>query len=225
MTNAVYLTTTEPYSGKSIIALGLMNLLASKTEKLAYFKPVINSVAEKDSHLDTISNHFKLNIPYKDMYVFTRNEVVKYINSGNEAYVIDTIIDRFKRLQEQFDFIVVEGTDFLGGNTNIEFDGNISIAKNLGIPAVVIVNGQEKSVQEIVDSAVTTARSFLDEGVQLLTVIANKIDSENEEEIKQNLKAVLPAGLIVTAIPINKNLGNPTMKEIFESVGGKVLVR
>jgi hypothetical protein len=28
MTNAIYLTTTEPYSGKSIIAIGLMNLLS-----------------------------------------------------------------------------------------------------------------------------------------------------------------------------------------------------
>ena len=75
MTNAIYLTTTEPYSGKSIIALGLVNLLASKTEKIGYFKPVISEGAEKDRHLDTISSHFNLNIPYQDMYAFTRNEV------------------------------------------------------------------------------------------------------------------------------------------------------
>ena len=43
MTNAIYLTTTEPYSGKSIIALGVVNLLAGKTEKIAYFKPIISS--------------------------------------------------------------------------------------------------------------------------------------------------------------------------------------
>ncbi len=54
------LTTTEPYSGKSIIALGLMNLLAGKTEKIAYFKPVISSEGtEKDSHLDTIIKPFQ----------------------------------------------------------------------------------------------------------------------------------------------------------------------
>ncbi|MBL7857564.1 MAG: phosphate acetyltransferase [Cyclobacteriaceae bacterium] len=224
MTNAIYLTTTEPYSGKSIIALGLMNLLASKTEKLAYFKPVISSEgAEKDSHLDTIAGHFKLSIPYTDMFVFTRNEVIKHINAGNEAYIIDTIIDRFKRLQERHDFVVVEGTDFLGSSTNVEFDGNISIAKNLGIPAAIIVKGEGKSVQEIVDTAVSTTKSFMDEGVQILTVIANKIDSEMEEELRVRLSQFMPKGLIVTSIPSNKDLGNPTMKEIFESVGGKLL--
>lgn len=224
MTNAIYLTTTEPYSGKSIIALGLMNLLASKTEKIAYFKPVISSDApQKDSHLHTIATHFNLNTSYEEMYVFTRDEVVKHINTGKEAFVIDAIIDRFKRLQDRFDFVVVEGTDFLGGSTNVEFDGNISIAKNLGLPAVIIVKGEGKTVSEIVDIAVSTTKSFTDEGVQILTVIANRINGEKEEEIRTQLTKALPKGLIVTSIPANVDLGNPTMKEITESVGGKVL--
>ena len=119
MTNAIYITTTEPYSGKSIIALGLVNLLAGKTEKIAYFKPVISSEGkEQDNHLETIANHFNLNTPYEEMFVFTRSQVVKHLNSGNEAYVIDTIIDRFKRLQGKNDFVVVEGTDFMDTQTN-----------------------------------------------------------------------------------------------------------
>jgi len=224
MTNAIYLTTTEPYSGKSIIALGLVNLLAGKTEKIAYFKPVISSEGnEKDSHLITIAGHFNLGTSYKDMYVFTRSEVIKHINAGNEAYVIDTIIDRFKRLQEHYDFVVVEGTDFKDNNTNIEFDGNITIAKNLGIPAAIIVKGEGKSVQEIVDTAVSTTKSFMDEGVQILTVVANKIDIDKEEDIRTHLGNALPKGLIITSIPSNRDLGSPTMREIVESVGGKVL--
>jgi phosphate acetyltransferase len=224
MTNAIYLATTEPYSGKSIIALGLVNLLASKTEKITYFKPVISKEgAEKDRHLDTISSHFKLNIPYQDMYAFTRNEVFKLLNSGNEAYFIDTIIERFKRLQEKNDFVVVEGTDFMGASTNQEFDGNILIAKNLGIPTAIIVKGEGISVQEIVDTAVSTTKSFMDEGVQVLTLIVNKIDIESEEEIRKQLANALPKGIIVTSIPSNIDLGSPTMKEIFESVGGNIL--
>ena len=224
MTNAIYLTTTEPYSGKSIIALGLINLLAGKTEKIAYFKPVISRESgEKDSHLQTMAKHFNLNAPYEDMFVFTRNEVVKQINAGNEAYIIDTIIDRFKKLQERYDFVVVEGTDFMGGSANVEFDGNISICKNLGIPAALIVKGENKSIQEITDTAVSTTKSFMDEGVQILTVIANKIDHRKEEEIRSQLSKALPKGIIVTSIPIHKDLGNPTMQEIHDSVGGKVL--
>jgi phosphate acetyltransferase len=224
MTNAIYLTTTEPYSGKSLVALGLVNLLASKTEKIAYFKPVISREGkERDSTLEMMASHFHLSAPYKDMFVFTRNEVVRQINAGREAYIIDTIIDRFKKLQERYDFVVVEGTDFMGGSTNVEFTGNISIAKNLGIPVVVIVKGEGKSVLEIVDTALSTTKSFLDEGVQILTVVANKIDGSQEEEIRTKLTKALPSGIIVTTLVRNRDLGNPTMKEIQESVGGKVL--
>lgn len=224
MTNAIYLTTTEPYAGKSIIALGLMNLLAAKTEKIAYFKPVISrESSEKDNHLEMMASHFKINLPYEDMYVFTRNQVVRQINAGKEASVIDFIIDRFKKLQERHDFVVVEGTDFMGGSTNIEFDGNISIAKNLGIPAAIIVKGEGKSVQEIVDTAVSTTKGFTDEGVQVLTVVANKINPEQEGEIRTQMAKALPASIIVTSIPSHKDLGNPTLKEIYESVGGKIL--
>lgn len=224
MTNAIYLTTTEPYAGKSIIALGLMNLLAAKTEKIAYFKPVISREStEKDNHLEMMASHFNIHLPYNDMYVFTRNQVVQQINAGKEAVVIDSIIDRFKKLQEHHDFVVVEGTDFMGGSTNIEFDGNISIAKNLGIPAAIIVKGEGKSVQEIVDTAVSTTKGFTDEGVQVLTVVANKIIPDQENEIRTQLTRALPAGIIVTSIPSHKDLGNPTLKEIYESVGGKIL--
>jgi phosphate acetyltransferase len=83
MTNAIYLTTTEPYSGKSLVALGLVNLLASKTEKIAYFKPIISREGkERDSTLEMMASHFHLSAPYEDMFVFTRNEVVKQINAG-----------------------------------------------------------------------------------------------------------------------------------------------
>ncbi len=224
MTNAIYITTTEPYSGKSIIALGLMNLLAGKTEKIAYFKPVISCDApEKDSHLSTIARYFKLTTSFDEMYAFTRKQILQYDNAGKDAFVIDTIIDKFKHLQERYDFVVVEGTDFMGANTNVEFDGNISIAKNLGIPVALIVKGEGKPVQEIVDTAVSTAKSFMDEGVQILTIIANKIDAEKENEIRAQLNQVLPKGLIVTSIPANKDLGSPTLKEIQEAVGGKLL--
>ncbi len=77
MSKAIYIASTEPYSGKTLIALGLMNLLADKTKKLAYFKPVINEPPEKgkDIHIETITSHFGLNIEYQDMFAFTREQV------------------------------------------------------------------------------------------------------------------------------------------------------
>jgi len=224
MTNAIYLTTTEPFSGKSIFALGLVNLLASKTDKIGYLKPIVaGSKKEKDRRLELIAKQFSLHQTYEEMHVFTRKKAIKEINKGNETYLIDAIIERFKELQESCDFVVVEGTDFLGAGSNVEFDGNISIAKNLGIPAAIVMNCAGKSIVEIIDQGLATVNSFLNKGVQVLTLVANKVENGKEEEIGRRLKSAIPEGVLITTIPMHVELSNPTMEEIRESLGANLL--
>lgn len=224
MTNAIYLTTTEPFSGKSIFALGLMNMLASKAEKLAYFKPIISGGKKsKDRRLELISKQFNLTQSYEEMYSFTRKNAIKEINMRNEAFLIDTIIEKFNALKEAADFVVVEGTDFTDVNTNVEFDGNITVAKNLGIPAAIILNGADRTTSEIVDLAMASANSYLSRGVQILTLIANKVQPSKLDEVKKRLRYVLPESILVNVIPSHQQLSNPTMGEIMESLGAKLL--
>ncbi len=225
MTNAIYLTTTEPFSGKSIFALGLVNLLASKTDKISYFKPIVTvKKNERDRRLELIKQHFKLALPYEDMYAFTIDKAFKEINRNNEAGLIDTIIDKFQRIRENSDFVVVEGTDFAGVTTNLEFNGNVAIAKNLGIPAAIILNCAHKSALEIVEQGLATVNSFKAEGVQVLTLVANKVEAGKETEIKSKLREVLDPSILICTIPSHMELSNPTMEEIRESMGAKVIL-
>lgn len=225
MTNAIYLTTTEPFSGKSIFALGLVNLLASKTDKISYFKPIVTvKKNQHDRRLELIKKHFKLALPYEDMYAFTIEKAFKEINRNNEAGLIDTIIDKFQRIQENSDFVVVEGTDFAGVTTNLEFNGNVAIAKNLGIPAAIILNCAHKSAIEIVEQGLAAINSFTAEGVQVLTLVANKVESGREADIKAKLREVLDPNILICTIPSHMELSNPTMEEIRESMGAKVIL-
>jgi phosphate acetyltransferase len=224
MTNAIYLTTTEPFSGKSIYALGLMNLLAGKTDKISYFKPIITvGKKEKDRRLTLIKEHFKLVQPYEEMYSFTIQKAFKEINRKNEAFLLDAIIEKFQRLQENSDFVVVEGTDFAGISTNVEFNGNVSIAKNLGIPAAIILSCDHRTDSEIVELAISTANAFLSNGVQVLTLVANKVQQGKEAELCRKLTVALPKEILISAIPVHLELSNPTMEEIRDAMGAKVL--
>lgn len=223
MTNAIYLTTTEPFSGKSIYALGLVNLLAGKTDKISYFKPIITvGKKEKDRRLTLIKEHFKLTQPYEDMFSFTIQKAFKEINRKNEAFLIDAIIEKFQRLQENSDFVVVEGTDFAGISTNVEFNGNVSIAKNLGIPAAIILNCDHKTDAEIVEQAISTTNAFLSNGVQVLTLVANKVQQGKEADLRRKLTMALPKEILISAIPVHLELSNPTMEEIRDAMGAKV---
>ena len=79
MNKAVFIATSEPNSGKSIVAIGLMSLLLGKTAKVGYFRPIINDVkeGEKDNHVATILSHFNLDMQYEEAYAFTRSKIIK----------------------------------------------------------------------------------------------------------------------------------------------------
>jgi phosphate acetyltransferase len=85
------------------------------------------------------------------------------------------IIDKYKRLEEQFDFVLVEGTSFSGEGTVIELDMNVLIAKTLGFQRYC---GQGvKTLEELVDSLYLAYDSFKVKDVEVLAIIANKVQT------------------------------------------------
>lgn len=225
MTKTIFIATAEPYSGKFIIALGLVNMLLNKSQKVGYFKPIINAnpLEKKDPHIDTITQHFGLSMPYEDTYAYTRQAGMQLIESDSQGQIIDTIIEKFKKLEENYDFMVVEGSDFLGEGTAFEFDANVSIAKNLGVPAIIVVPGENKTTAQIVNAVLTILRNFESREVQVLAAIANKVKAEQVEDVRELLRAQLPDAIILSVIPENKDLKSPTIKEIHDTLGGKLL--
>ena len=87
MTKNLFIATTEPYSGKSLVALGIVNMLLGKARKVGYFKPIINydPKEKKDPHIDTIIQHFNLPIAYNDAYAFTRRQVMRQLEGENRG--------------------------------------------------------------------------------------------------------------------------------------------
>jgi phosphate acetyltransferase len=225
MSKAIYIATTEANSGKSLISIGLMQLLLGKTAKVGYFRPIINDYPEgqRDNHIDTILTYFKLPIAYEDTYALTRSDVAAKKQQDKEDEILDIIIKKYKSLEEKFDFVLVEGTDFTGEGAIIEWDINVQTAKNLGIPTIVVVSGVDKTLNELVRNLNIAYNSFTENGVDVLMVVANKVQTQNIELVANTLKQELPDEVLVGAIPLNPFLGSPSLKEIVEQIDGKVL--
>ncbi|MEG3659242.1 phosphate acetyltransferase [Arenibacter palladensis] len=225
MSKAIYLATTEPNSGKSIVSLGMMQLLLGKTAKVGYFRPIIDDFEKGkiDDHIDTVLKHFEVDQTFEDSYAYTRSQVVQLKNMDKDDEIIGNIIDKYKAIEDRFDIVVVEGTDFSGEGAIIEWDINVLIAKNLGIPAIIIANGMGKSLQELVGNIYMAYDSFREKGVEVLLTVANKVQPGNLEQAVLGLKTKLPKKVLTAAIPLNPVLGNPTVKEIAQALSAKVL--
>lgn len=222
---AIYIATTEPDSGKSIVSLGLMQSLLGRAAKVGYFRPIIDDFkpGEIDNHINTVSTYFNLDIKFEDAYAFKRSEIIRKTNENKDGEIISRIIEKFKALEERFDFILVEGTGFTGEGSIKEFDINVLIAKNLGVPAIIMASGIGKTLDEFVGNLQMAFDTFKEKGVEVLAVIANKVEPQNQSLVVSELEKYLPSEVIVSAIPLNPLLANPSIKEIVETLNAKVL--
>lgn len=225
MNKSIYIAASDANSGKSMLSLGLMQLLLRKKPKVGYFRPIIdNPVGNKrDNHINTVLNYFNLKSSYEDCYAFTRSELITMLNNDQEDEIISKIIEKYKRLEEENDFIIIEGTDFSDHGAVIEMDLNVLIAKNIGTPVIIVSGGMNKSLEDFTQSLRLTYDSFVNKDVQVIAVVANKVQENNIPIIVKEVGGNLPKSVSINAIPIDQKLNNPTIKEFLMEIEGKVL--
>ena len=226
MSRAIYIATVEAESGKSIITLGLMRILLGRTRKVGYFRPIIevHDKTKKDNHIETVLSHFKLDMEYEECYALTGNEVIKKKAKGNDSDILDIIIKKYKALEDRFDFILVEGTDFSGEAVFVELDINAVIAKNLGIPVILVGSGKDKSNEELVTNLNLAYDSFLDKEVKVLGVVANKVEEQHIKTVAKSLEEAVEEKIFIGVIPMIRSLNNPTIKEIVDELKATILI-
>ncbi|MEN8890597.1 MAG: phosphate acetyltransferase [Wenyingzhuangia sp.] len=224
MSKAIYIAASHSNSGKSIATLGLMRLLLGKTTKVGYLKPIITvNENKKDFHIETILSHFDLDIDYQDAFVLKSKEVIAKRNQGKIGEVIDTIIKQYKKMESIYDFVLVEGTDFEGDATSMEAELNVKIAKNLGIPVIIISKASKGSVDNTIENTKLIYDTFIDGDVEVLSILVNKVLEENLTQIKTRLSALVSKTVLTSTIPFSNKLSSPTVAEITRELNAELM--
>lgn len=226
MNKGIYITNTERRTGKSLVSLGIMQLILSKVSKVGYFRPIISDYPSgtHDNLIETMLSYFNLDMEYKETYGFTMSQVVKYKNRGQEARLIEKIIEQYKAIEEKFDVVLVEGSDFEGKGVEIEFDLNVEIARNLSLPTILVSSAKDKEIKDAVSNLDLAVKAYSDKDVIVQAVFMNRVPEEHLQEMKDELQKVIPGDTVIEIIPEVKNLANPTVREIFEEIGGEILL-
>ncbi|HSJ52920.1 MAG TPA: phosphate acetyltransferase, partial [Anaerolineae bacterium] len=226
MTDALYIATIDRYSGKSLVSLGVTELLLRKTNRVGIFRPVIGSQpdGEPDKNIDLLLRHFDLHQDYEDTYGLSMREAEELI--GQERYddVLDRIIARYKALEDCCDFILCIGSDLASATVALEFDFNADVAKNLGAPVLLVASGVDRDVPSLVNTAHTTVNAYQARGAQVLAMVVNRVRMDHLEELRGALAEELKdEDLVVAAIPAHGALASPTMAEVTEQLGAEIL--
>jgi len=225
MSKAIYIATVESDSGKSLISLGLLRMMLTKSTKVGYFRPIINEFDNNgyDEHTNTAINFFNLDTNYKDCFAYKQSEVVALLSEGKEDEVIQKVIEKYKKLEVNYDYVLVEGTDFSGEGGIIELDINLMIAKNLNIPALIVGSGNGKKKKDFINTMQLSYNSFISKEVDVIGIVANKIEEDEVDYIREELIKSFPEQLQIDIIPKIDFLAFPTVKEVVQALKGRVL--
>jgi phosphate acetyltransferase len=223
MANSLYIAAVAPGSGKSIVALGIMEMLSRRIRRLGYFRPVVPSAKEPDNNIRLIKARYHLDLDYEDMYACAHGDARNLVAEGRVKTLLKNILDKYKALEDRCNFVLCEGTDFTGVGSAFEFEFNAEVANNLGSAILVLVNGRGKSPDEIVDAAQVARESFENKGCTVVATIINRVDHKQVVDVKDRIKKMSLAIVPIYVLPEEPSLGKPTVGEIARNLNAQIL--
>jgi phosphate acetyltransferase len=226
MSKSIYLAATRPHSGKSLLSLGITEMLLRRTNRVGLFRPIISLPPDggRDKNIDLLLSHFNLNLKYEDTFAFQRREASDLLGAGRYDEVLDKIIEKYKVLESKCDFVLCIGSDLVGGTEALEFDFNADVAKNLGCPVLIVTSATGREVGAVVSSVRSSLVAFLERGCQVLGVAVNRVELDDVSDLRLALKEEMPHdNVVLSVIPSNKTLSSPTLKEVADQLQAEIL--
>lgn len=222
MSKNLYIATMEARGGKSVVALGIMELLSRRLNRIGFFRPVIPDV-ERDNNIELILSRYGLKLPYDKMYAYRHEDAQHMVAVGQYDALLKNILNKYKVLESQCDFILCEGTDYTGVSSAFEFDFNAEVANNLGCPILALLNGRGKSPTDIIEGIEFANEFFDSRGCTILATIVNRIAPPSLDAVKAHLAQQSVAGAPVYLLPEAPLLGKPSVGEIATALEGRML--
>ncbi|WP_069386993.1 phosphate acetyltransferase [Cellulosimicrobium cellulans] len=236
---SIYIASPEGETGKSTIALGVLDLLARKVQRVGVFRPVTRAAGPdvQDYVLELLLAHDGVDLTAEQAIGVTYEDV----HADPEA-ALARILARYHEVASACDFVVVVGTDYtdVAGPTELSF--NARVAANLGAPVLLVVSGKDRTpdaVGNLVEVSVAELRS---QHAQPIAVVANRVRPEDLDTVRALLGTLGPDGaphaddagtpsvapaagpddrrLPGWAVPEDPFLDAPTVRALMEAVGG-----
>ena len=216
MTSSVYVASAEGFTGKSTVALGVLEQLARVAKTVGVFRPILRASSERDYVLDLLTSREAVPLDYADCVGVTYEEV-----HADPESAMSRIVDRYHQVAAQCDAVVVVGSDYTDVAAPTEFSYNARIAANLGAPVLLVVNGAGRSAAQVSTVTAVLVEELNAWHAGLLAVITNRIDQYDVPEHARQHSEVF--GVPVFGIPDEPLLSAPTLAELMTGCQGTLL--
>ncbi|MGC0274529.1 phosphate acetyltransferase [Pseudactinotalea sp. Z1739] len=215
MVSSVYVTSPEGHTGKSSVALGLVDLFVRRVTRVGVFRPVARSGTEPDSVLQLLLSHDGVDLSYDECVGVTYEDV-----HADPDAALNTIIRKYRLVERQCEMVVIVGSDYtdVAGPTELAF--NARVATNLG-SAVVLVTSAVDRPAEAVRSMVDVATAELHSAhAKVVAVVANRANPDELPKVREALADLPLPAWVMPDIPL---LSAPLVRDLMQAVDGTLI--
>ncbi|MDF0529544.1 phosphate acetyltransferase [Tsukamurella sp. 8F] len=216
-TSSIYIASSEGDTGKSTIALGAMNLLASTGWNIGVFRPIprVTGSGQRDYILELLLEHATADLDYDDCVGVTYEQVHEDPDAA-----LNEIVTRFHAVEDRCDFVLVLGSDYTDVTTPTEFAFNARIAVNLGASILLAVKALDRTPEQVAAVAEQAMTEIRNNHAHTAAVVANRTAPDRLADTAAALRATdRPAW----ALPEEPVLVAPMMSELLDALGGRML--
>ena len=200
-----------------MVAFGLLETLASRSERVGVFRPVVKADRARDYAVDLLTSHPAVDQSYDEAIGVDYQLMLSDPDTAHER-----ILARHRELMERYSMMVVLGSDYddLANPTELAF--NAEVAANLRAPVVVVISGLDRSPDQIAALAAVSVGEFSSHHATAMAIVANRVEESALDAVRTAISERVP-GALVTAIPENPVIMAPTVQQLKDAVGGTLL--
>jgi phosphate acetyltransferase len=219
VSDSLYITSTTIRAGKAVVALGTLETLARKVGRIGIFRPIVNDADDALIELLTVRYQLQSVRPYGLTYA----EASSHSDDEGDARLIAHLVDVFMHMRDNFDFVLVIGTDFSGPSPSTELALNARLATNMGTPVLAVVNGHDLDGSEVIHAMDSSTSQLVRLGASVIATIVNRVDSAHIDEVRAKIaedQHRTPV-YVLRDLPVLSAL---TVEEVAAGLHGDVLV-
>ena len=213
---SLYISAHEAYSGALFVSMGMMEILKRKLHRVAFFRPIILSKESIDNDINFMLKRYKLDISYEDCYGFDVEYVESMIAQDRFSELLNELIVKFKKLEEEYDFVLCEGARNSFFNSNMNYNINLEIAKNFGSACINILNAVDKSAADIYESLIIENEQNGKKGCTPFATFINRVAPQEHEALTVLLQKSSYTTYILEEV---EELHLPTIEDVIGAIG------
>ena len=239
VSSSLYLTSTEADAGKTVVALGVLDLLATSVRRPVVFRPIVADPHAEDPLVALLRERYGESgddggpgpddpvdpDDPADAVGLTWEAARALVDGSDTRRLVATLVQRVERLRERSDFVLVVGTDFTGPSPATELDLNAQLAVNLGSPVLTVLSGRGRTAASLVAGAREAAAVLDAAGCAQVATVVNRADPAALEDLGDALRAARgPDAPPVYVLPETSVLSALTLDEVVAAIDARVVV-